>query len=208
MTDERVEIERSVDVAPLTWPVGDFRDEGLGGNRAYSDFRGFSWKEAVEALQFEDDALNRRATKPDVKNLDDLLEDDEYAEDLDGLDLGVASTVLALSAARCVPVTSCNGSAGHHERYPLVVFYAKAAWIPLLDEAAEEAGCGLDNADEGMLMVYANEIDAMLAFARAMIARRSALNKLHLRDTPKQSPRVVSRRHGNPEHQLKLQLPD
>ncbi len=52
----------------------------------------------------------------------------ESDEGLFGLDIGVASAVIALSAARCIPCSSCNGGAyggSHQERHPVIAFYAE-----------------------------------------------------------------------------------
>jgi hypothetical protein len=56
---------------------------------------------------------------------EELYENESW---LFGLDIGVASTVIALSAARCVPFSSCNGGAyggSHHEFHLVVAFYAR-----------------------------------------------------------------------------------
>ena len=59
-----------------------------------------------------------------------MIENELYdGDDLRGLDIGVASAVAALSAARCIPFTSCNaGTFGgsHAETYPLVGSFARA----------------------------------------------------------------------------------
>ena len=115
---------------------------------------------------------------------DELYEDDEG---LYGLDLGVAGAVAALSAARCIPFSSCNGGAfgGRHlELYPLVAFYAREAHLQALLTAAEEAGCGLENGNNGCLVVFAGDVEALPNFATALIKRSSAFRALKLKSPP------------------------
>jgi hypothetical protein len=105
-------------------------------------------------------------------------DDDELEEALYGLDLGMASVVLALSAAGCIPFASCNGGPGHHEQLPLVVCWARPQRVLDLLEVADEVGCGLVNADERAVLVYADDVLKMLAFARILIGRRNRLRKV------------------------------
>jgi hypothetical protein len=74
-----------------------------------------------------------------VATMDEIA--DEFYEDpgLDpyGLDVGVASTVVALSPLGCVPLSSCNGGCYgdfHHESHPLIVFCAKPMYGPTLSK--------------------------------------------------------------------------
>jgi hypothetical protein len=142
-----VDIERAVDVSLLGWPGrGDAsHDAGLAGNREYSDLRGFSWAAAQRACDFEDELVDRVENSADAADEIAAIDDELYEleeSDLCGLDLGVATLVIALSAARCVPCSSCNAGAydgaHHQEKYPLVAFYARPAQIPLLGGT----GCG------------------------------------------------------------------
>jgi len=173
-------IERAVDTAALTWPVREIASgsDGESFNRAYVDLRGASWKEVKQVLALEEAILQRLAAESGGER-DNEITDDE-SERLFYLDVGVASAALALSAARCVPITSCCGGEGHTEAYPLVVFRCRRERVPDLLEAAEEAGCGIVNADCGMLMVYAGDVDQMLGFARGLMARRNALRRLRV----------------------------
>jgi len=179
--DREFEIERTVDVAALTWPTREIAsgEDGESVNRGYVDLRGFSWRKVKESLALEEAFLKRLATEGGTDG-DDEITDDE-SEQLLCLDVGVASVVFALSAAHCVSVTSCRGGEGHAEAHPLVVFRCRQARVPDLLEAAEEAGCGLVNVDGGMLMVYAEDVGQMLGFARAIWARRHALRRLRVR---------------------------
>lgn len=181
-----LDIERLVDIEALGWPErGSAREEGLGGNRLYADLRGFSWREAQRVLAIEEKIVARLQSSI---NFDDTLEsihqelDALYEADDDclyGLDIGVASTVVALSAARCIPFSSCNGGCieePHQETYPLVAFFAKRDWISIIFASAEDANAGLYNSDGGVV-VY-GQIEGMLSFARSLITKRSAFRQL------------------------------
>lgn len=203
--DDMVEIRRQVDMSDLSWPARDHDltdDSGVGCNRLYIDLRRMPWSEARRVLEIEEDQLLRedeaaasgnvagdkpeqdalQRPKPDDTEVDD---DNELTEVLYGLDLGVASVVLALSAAGCIPFASCNGRPGHLEQYPVVVSWAQAQRVLDLLEVAEEAGCGLENANERAVLVYADDVHKMLAFARVLIGRRKGLRNLGRPRAPK-----------------------
>jgi hypothetical protein len=134
---------------------------------------------------FEESLLERLKSTDDLAATLDIIKDELYEDDegLWGLDIGVASSVIALSAARCIPCTSCNGGCfgdRHHEGYPLVSFYTMPAWIPYLLETAEEAGVGLINEESGSILVYANDISRMMSFASALIARNQEFGNLKI----------------------------
>jgi hypothetical protein len=203
-------IERSVVIEALgSLKPGEAAEKGAGLNRQYCDHRRISWKEAQRILEFEESILEQLQSASDFEEAYDCVEeelDDLYERGeclLMGLDLGVASSVAALSAARCIPFTSCNGGVFgqmHQEAHPLVAFYAKPAWIPELMAAAEEANAGLYNSGEA-LVVYA-EIQDMLAFSRTLIARRGSFRKLKSRDPRNRCETEVAKDHTS---QLELQ---
>jgi hypothetical protein len=193
-----VEIVRNIHLGSLRWP-NRASEAGEAHNRLYTDFRGFSWKDTTSVLQQEEAIVNRIAqtvSSPvggaDDRDFDNEVTEEEW-EDW-GQDIGVASVVIALSAARCLPMTSCNGGKGHLEAHPLVVFWCRSVHIPHLMRSAEEADCGLVNSTDGTLMVYANKVHNMLAFARCLINRKSTFRNLRFRDAslPRKS-RLVSR---------------
>lgn len=185
-----VQIRRKVETARLGWPEPGAAgargmDEGFGGNRAYSDLRSLPWKEARRVLAREQALMARISVSDDPETEYDEITDELYedSEGLYGLDVGVAATVVALSAARCVPFSSCNGGSFggcHHELYPLVAFYARPAHVDLLVAAAEEANSGLEHGPRGCLVAFARNIEASVSFAAALIARRSYFQKLRL----------------------------
>ena len=182
-----VETKRTAVGAHLDWPEGErFKaDSGLGGNRLYEDLRRQPWWLYREALAYEQAFIRNFETAADDDARADLLEaldEDEASACLCGLDPGVASCVLALSASRCAPFTSCNGGAfgGRHlESYPLVSFFVRPALAPHLLSCAEEVDVGLlDYA--GALQVYARKITHMLDFAEILYTRRRELGTVRL----------------------------
>jgi hypothetical protein len=167
-----VDIVRRVDPERLRWPEArQARDDsGFGGNREYCDLRGLTWSDVAEVLDQESELILRIETSLDPEDELELIAD-ELAEDpgsMMGLDLGVATTAAALSAAGCVPFASCNGGAYgglHHETYPLVMFCARRQAVPHLLAAAERAGVGLESDPSGEVCVYADDIRRMRLFA-------------------------------------------
>ncbi len=177
-----VEIVRAVALESMSWPArGEAADEEtLGGNRSYMDFRRMLWSAARRAFELEAELITRIENAGDSEAEYESLED-ETLEAFDGLDLGVASTVFALSAARCIPFSSCNAGAfgdHHSERHPLVAFYARPAIAALLLTCAEEAQSGLTNGHGGCLVAYATDLPGLRRFAGAIITHRTAFRKL------------------------------
>lgn len=190
-----VPIERLA-VSGLDWPEEERleTDSGLGGNRQYVDLRDFDWDDYKDAAACEADLIARLEGLEDDDARSELIEAWESYDDPDvdifalmGLDIGVASVVLALSASGCVPCTSCNGGAfgdSHHESHPLVLFFSRQPLVPLLLECAEETDVGLVGA-EGGLMVYSRTIDGMQAFGAALHRRRDEIHAINLRSRPR-----------------------
>lgn len=173
------------------WPdwidMGD--DSGLGANRQYEDLRNMSWELVQEAFEAEKSAINEFILTgggggEEAEFGEDDGEDDVSEVELDplwGLDMGVASAVLALSAAGCVPFTSCNGGAfggGHYEKYPLVGFYLPRQLATILPRIVADAGVGLYQHGGGVFQVYANEIPAMMRFAERMLAHQDGFSSI------------------------------
>lgn len=180
-----VEITREVGRESLHWPFADdLRSDAYEGNMGYYDLRGRTWTEAHESLALEKELVERVENAADPKIEIGEIEDELYEEfdnELWGLDLGVVSTVIALSAAKSIPFASCNGGAfgdRHYEDHPLVVFHAKSRSVDLLLKCAERANTGLENQNGG-LMAYANCITDMMAFAGAIIASSDEFDALH-----------------------------
>jgi hypothetical protein len=172
-----VEIDRRLAVERLSWPGrGEADDESsLGLNRSYMDLRGYTWAEAKQAFEAENELIVRLETSADPENEYYAIEDEIY-DHLYCLDLGMASTVLALSAAKCIPFSSCNAGAldgGHHnEHYPVVAFYARPAIAEIILTCVEEAQIGLEMSDQGFLVAYADDIRAMRRFATVLMENK------------------------------------
>lgn len=113
-----VDIERKIFPGRLRWPSARQAQDGsgFGGNRDYYDLRGQPWSDVGNVLREELELIARieQAENPDEES--ELIEE-EFTEDpggLMGLDIGVASTVAALSAAGAYrsPVAMAAHSAG------------------------------------------------------------------------------------------------
>jgi hypothetical protein len=106
-------------------------EDGLEGNQQYRDLRGMSWAQVEAALRQEAAFFNRLAAAADLDEEAELIEEEREAadfpeDDLWGLDVGVISATLALSALGATPVSSCNagGFGGHHvAAFPHVAFF-------------------------------------------------------------------------------------
>ena len=183
-----VGVFRRLDGDSLRWPEqGEATDDsGLGGNRAYSDLRRLSWTDAKKAFALEGELIARIENAEDSDAECDAIDEElnESDDHLFGLDVGVASTVVCLSAARCIPFSSCNGGAfggRHQEAYPLVAFFAKAQMVDLLLTAATNADIGLENHASGYAMAYSDDIRKLRNFAGHLISQRQLFKGVRLR---------------------------
>jgi hypothetical protein len=182
-----VDISRRFRVDQLSWPEpGDARnDGGLGCNRLYMDLRRMSWTDAKQVLADETTLIARITEASDPEEEVSVIDEeyDESGAELFGLDIGVASTVIALSAARCVPFSSCNGGVfgdRHNEAHPVVASYARPATANLLLEVAIEVDLGLESSAHGWLVLFSDDLRKFPKFADAMIRRRKEFNALRL----------------------------
>ena len=181
-----VEIRRDVVADQTCWVQEDeASEEGLGGNRNYTDTRGFGWEDVPHVLESERLLLLKLEPNPLNKEVWAEIEHEEEEIFLTGpwphMDLGVNAIVAALCAARCVTFSSCNGGCcgdHHHESHPLVALYALPPWIPLLLECAVESGAGIENGENGCVVIYANDIWKMLDFAQALLSRKTQFDAL------------------------------
>lgn len=150
-------------------------EEGsLEGNQEYDDLRGLTLADLRSVIAHEDALLDSIATVSDPSDVEDRLVQSrgssfEPAEELWGLDLGVAGAVVALSTMGACPVASCNGGAfglSHQSSYAYVAFYISDASLDEVLTTAEQTGCGLI-ASNGLGHLY-GPIDALIAFPRAL----------------------------------------
>jgi len=151
-----------------------------------------------DALELEERLLSR-AEGPEAQ--DDIDEQQEWGILL-GLDVGVASSVLALSAARCVPIARCNGMPGHQESCPIVALYCRPPRVADLLAVAEVVHCGLENGYDGALIAYADDVKTMMEFARELMARRNKLSRIR---PPKAEPQPTGEA-GSELTQMRLSL--
>ena len=149
-------------------------EDGLICNHDYSDARGFSWIDFQKAYELESKSLKkaRRASKSEFER----IFDEQEGLDLWGAgELGVTSTIYALSAMGFAPATSCRGhilKRSHQHNYPYVAFWAPTEKAHLLVPAVQKIQVGLENCDlsepENGAVVYARNITNMRRFARKL----------------------------------------
>lgn len=168
---------RMADLPPLklshlAWFEGEDAADGsgLGCNHDYRDLRGLTPADLRFIVDWESRELELRLQSA---ALCDGCEDGcpQCEAELEGLELGVASAVVALSVIGCIPYTSCNGGrfGGAHVAEVLIVgFYVRPALVAQIREAAARAGVGLTNDRCGGLYVLTDEPRDMMSFAVAL----------------------------------------
>lgn len=180
-----IEVHRAFDAAGLD-DLSDVEadaasDDGyLRGNSRYEDHRGWTWRDLRAALDIETSIVERLAGAEDPAAAEAAFEagrdpEEEGAKSLWGLDVGVASAVIALSALGATPFISCNaGSFGgaHPAGRPYVAFYLGTASPVLLLALAEGAGVGLE-VEDGVVRLYARTVLDLLRFARLVEERHA-----------------------------------
>jgi hypothetical protein len=177
-----VVIEQLLDVACLAelseTAANEADDSGyLVGNQMYQDLRGYGWSDVARAL-----ALERRfiARLQDAKDLeaeamridDERLESFEPSDGLWGLDLGVTSATIALSAFGAIPVGSCNagGFGGKHQgAYPYVAFFMGGADPDAIISIARAAGVGVRSDSAGLVQIFGSGDLDLLRFAETAL---------------------------------------
>jgi hypothetical protein len=168
---DRVVVCREIDPRRLGW-IEERRAatrQGLPANRHYVDLRGFRRVDldavlaeeragyaALEAAGFSEAALDARQRETSILRI---------------VDFGMASTVVALSALGCVPVTSCRGNSlgarRHEHPAPMTTFYARRLHLEALQAAVEQADIYIVN-NEAKLEAYAEDLRKMHRFAIAL----------------------------------------
>lgn len=106
----RVEDLPPLKLSHLAWFEGDDAADGvgLGCNHDYRDLRGLTRTDLRRVIDQESRELDRRLqSAPQCHGCEDGCS--ECEAEFEGLDLGVASAVVALSVIGCIPYTSCNG---------------------------------------------------------------------------------------------------
>ncbi|MDG6953936.1 MAG: hypothetical protein JRN33_02990 [Nitrososphaerota archaeon] len=129
-------------------------------NHEYAYLGPVGWKRFLEVYRIEGEALvcadSKSTTAEEFEDLanekmDRLVWDEEELLDASGLDLGIVSTVFALYAFKCYPLTSCRGHPGDTGTgdCPKVVFFATPDRAPGLVRAASASNVGLQNYEPG-----------------------------------------------------------
>jgi hypothetical protein len=204
-----VEIVREFDLSKLGWPEpGEATDDsGLGCNRLYLDLRRLSWAEAKRVFALEGELIARIEAAEDTDAEYEAIEDELYESDvhLFGLDLGVASTVVSLSAARCLPFSSCNAGAfggRHQEAYPVVAFYTRPQMVDLLLASAAAAEIGLEGGCYGYVVAYADHIYEFRRFAESLINKRSSFRAIRTPRRPRRPVETVTSTNASEQYSL------
>ena len=145
----------------------------LAGNQMYQDLRGYGWSDVDRSLEAERRFIARLQAAKDLEAEAASLDDERFdcfdpADGLWGLDIGVASAAIALSALGAVPVGSCNagGFGGRHQgAYPYVAFFIGSAEPNLVISIARAAGVGLRSDEAGLAQIFGcGDLD-LLGFA-------------------------------------------
>ncbi|MDP9223923.1 MAG: hypothetical protein M3P18_08710 [Actinomycetota bacterium] len=183
-----VEIYRDVDLGALRQPdLDEVLDEDAWWlpYRDYSPMWGATFEEAHDCLSWERALLARlpqRTHQAEEELLNGALDETDEGGPYPnwGLDLGVGSAVLALSATGCATLISCSGhfGEGHWIDFPMVQFAADAARVEILLEVAESADCGMTNSAQGLVAVWSRTIDEMLDFAEALLSSEARCKQL------------------------------
>jgi hypothetical protein len=104
-----------------------------------------------------------------------IPEDEDDPVPLDGLEVGVAGLVYALSAAGAYPAASCRGHPGKHawSAVPVVIFAIDRCRAHVLAPLVRDAGCGfgIDPARQELLSVYSPSIEGMISLAEAIMGK-------------------------------------
>lgn len=173
-----VVIEQALDVAHLVKlseaDATEADETGyLAGNQMYQDLRGFGWLDVARTLEVERNFILRLQEAGDLDAEAATIDDEridafEPSDGLWGLDIGVASATIALSALGAVPVGSCNagGFGGSHQSlYPYVAFFLGPAVAEPIISIARKAGVGLRSDEVGLAQIFGADDFSLLRFA-------------------------------------------
>ena len=180
----KFEIRRDLDVEKLeelsSAEATDADEQGyLAGNQSYRDLRGFRWDDVRRALEFESGLVGRIKAADNSAaaelDFDEIrLQALDPIEELCGLDVGVASAVLAISALGAIPVSSCNGGCfgpPHQAQHPYVAFYLPKDHAVRILDLAEAADIGLGVDSDGIAQIYSRTVHDFLRFAALAVTR-------------------------------------
>jgi hypothetical protein len=152
----------------------------LAGNQMYQDLRGCNWVDVARTLAVERRFIAQLQTAEDLQAEAARIDEErldcfESADGLWGLDIGVASATVALSALGAIPVGSCNASGfgGHHQGLrPYVAFFIGGAVPDLTITIARAARVGLGNGEVGLAQIFGAADSDLLRFAETALKLR------------------------------------
>lgn len=186
-SDRDIAIFQVIDHARFYFPSTEqiLSEDGWSVFREYSPaYFGATWDEARACISWERALLARldiRSRETEEALLDEL-DEEAFQQPCAGLDLGVGSVVVALSAAGCAPLTSCSGHFGEGtwSQCPLVKVASDEARARILLGIAKLTNCGIANSDEGSgaLELWARSIDETVAFADELCRHSSAFDSI------------------------------
>lgn len=167
------------------------------------------WEEAIDRLVEERESLARiAAASPDADTFNELASEeegepvfDEILGDLvSGPDVGMESACLALCAAGCVTAASCRGHPGEHAwaPFPTIFLAADDDRARVLDGIARIAGCGLANASDGKLELWAPSLEEIMRFTELVIANREKFERIPLPGALRQARGATGRGSQTP----------
>jgi hypothetical protein len=180
-------IEQKLDVARLSelseTSAAEADQTGyLAGNQMYQDLRGYGWLDVAHTLEVERRLIAQLQGASDleaeaVRIDDDRLDCFEPSDGLWGLDIGVASATIALSALGAIPVGSCNagGFGGHHQgAYPYVSYFLGGALTECVVSISRAAGVGLRSDADGLAQIFGGGDLDLFRFAETALKRHEA----------------------------------
>lgn len=177
------DLNRVIDVDRLAWPttteIADAGESGyFVGNCAYQDLVGLSAQYLSTVLEVERSIVERFMAADDIEAAAEAFDDERFEanspeEELFGLDVGVASAVVAVSALGGIPVASCNaGEFGglHQAQEPYVAAFLPADQGPKFERLAVAAAVGVVVGEDGLLRVYGRSALDLMRFAEIVLA--------------------------------------
>ena len=180
-------IEQNLDIARLaelseTAAVEADESGYLAGNQMYQDLRGYGWLDVAHTLEVERRLIAQLQGSADLEAEAARIDDErldcfEPSEGLWGLDIGVASATIALSALGAIPVGSCNagGFGGHHQGpYPYVSFFLGGALPEFVVSISRAANVGLRSDADGLAQIFGGGDLDLLRFAETALELHEA----------------------------------
>jgi len=153
--------------------------DGMVCNHDYTDMRGDSWRQYTQAFDTEKKVIEYAdKNSKTIREFEKILEGISNSEDfdlgaLDGLDVGIASLTIALSATGCAPISSCRShpNSTYVDR-PTVAFFAGPQIARKLLRLTKDMPIGLfsDDIEQGYngILVFSNSIISMMDYGQKL----------------------------------------